>query len=398
VVNTCGFIDAAIEESLESIGEALAQNGRVIVCGCLGADHKKITSHFPEVLAVIGPDATAEVMEAIHQALPPIMDPLSELLPDRAVRLTPDHYAYLKIAEGCNQSCSFCIIPSLRGKLASRPIGEIIGEAERLVESGVKELLVVSQDTAAYGSDLRYRKEIINGGALSTRIVTLANELSKLGSWVRLHYLYPYPVIDKLIPLMAEGKILPYLDVPLQHASSTILKSMQRPADSENALRRIEKWREICPELTIRSTFIVGFPGESEAEFGKLLDFLDEAQLDRAGAFAYSSVEGAAANNLPNQVDEDQKQDRLERFMNLQSSISATKLQRKVGTIETIIVDSVNSSGAIGRTMGDAPEIDGETHIPEDTETLTTTKLSPGELVKVKIVAADEHDLEGELI
>lgn len=392
VINTCGFIDAAIEESLDTIGEAIQQNGRVVVTGCLGKDREKILNHYPEVLAITGPNQTGEVMEIIHSAAPPPQNPLTELLPDREVRLTPNHYAYLKISEGCNQQCSFCIIPNLRGKLVSRPIGELLGEAERLAESGVKELLVVSQDTAAYGADLRYRNEIINGGVLSTRIATLAEELSRLGIWIRLHYLYPYPVIDQLIPMMAEGKILPYLDVPLQHASPTILKAMKRPGDIEQILKRIRQWREICPELTLRSTFIVGFPGETHEQSGELLDFLDAAQLDRAGAFAYSPVEGAAANALPNPVDEDIKQDRLEQFMALQSQISENKLQQKVGTTETILIDSVTDEGAIGRSRGDAPEIDGEVHLPE------ITHLSAGDFVEVKIVAADEHDLEGELL
>ncbi|MBT3309021.1 MAG: 30S ribosomal protein S12 methylthiotransferase RimO [Gammaproteobacteria bacterium] len=392
IINTCGFIDAAVEESLDTIGEAMEQNGRVIVSGCLGGDKEKILSDHPDVLAITGPNETAAVMDAVHAAAPPPQDPLIELLPDRAVRLTPNHYAYLKIAEGCNQQCSFCIIPNLRGKLVSRPIGELLGEAERLAESGVKELLVVSQDTAAYGADLRYRSEIINGGILSTRITTLAEELSKLGIWIRLHYLYPYPVIDQLIPMMAEGKILPYLDVPLQHASPTILKAMKRPADQENALRRIEQWRSICPDLTIRSTFIVGFPSETDADFGQLLDFLDAAQLDRAGAFAYSPVEGAAANELPNPLDHDIKQDRLEQFMALQSSISASKLQQKVGTTETILIDTITDEGAIGRSRGDAPEIDGEVHLPE------VTHLNEGDFVEVKLIAADEHDMEGALL
>ncbi|MBT3196420.1 MAG: 30S ribosomal protein S12 methylthiotransferase RimO [Gammaproteobacteria bacterium] len=392
IINTCGFIDAAIEESLDTIGEAIEQNGRVIVTGCLGGDREKILSDHPEVLAITGPNETEAVMAAVHAALPPPQDPLTELLPDRAVRLTPNHYAYLKIAEGCNQQCSFCIIPSLRGKLLSRPIGELMGEAERLVESGVKELLVVAQDTAAYGADLRYRSEIIQGRVVTTRIATLADELSRLGIWIRLHYLYPYPVIDQLIPMMAEGMILPYLDLPLQHASPTILKAMRRPADRENALRRIEQWRTICPNLTLRSTFIVGFPGETETDFGDLLDFLEAAQLDRAGAFAYSPVEGAAANQLPDPVDNDLKQNRLEQFMALQSTISANKLQQKIGTTETILIDSVTTEGAIGRTRGDAPEIDGEVHLPG------VNQLSSGSFVKVTVVAADEHDLEGELL
>ena len=391
IINTCGFIDAAVEESLDTIGEAMEQNGRVIVTGCLGGDQQKILDHHPEVLAITGPNETAAVMDAVHQVLPPAEDPLIELLPDRSIRLTPNHYAYLKIAEGCNQQCSFCIIPNLRGKLVSRPIGELLGEAERLAESGVKELLVVSQDTAAYGADLRYRSEIINGGILSTRIATLAEALSKLGIWVRLHYLYPYPVIDQLIPMMAEGKILPYLDVPLQHASPTILKAMKRPGDTERILKRIEQWRETCPDLTLRSTFIVGFPGETHEQFGELLDFLDAAQLDRAGAFAYSPVEGAAANTLPKPVDEDIKQDRLEQFMALQNSISEQKLQQKVGTTEIILIDSVTDEGSIGRSRGDAPEIDGEVHLPD------VTHLAPGDFVEVNLVAADEHDLEGEL-
>ncbi len=391
IINTCGFIDAAVEESLDTIGEAMEQNGRVIVTGCLGGDRQKVLGHHPEVLAITGPNETAAVMNAVHQVLPPPEDPLIELLPDRSIRLTPGHYAYLKIAEGCNQQCSFCIIPNLRGKLISRSMGELLREAERLAESDVKELLVVSQDTAAYGADLRYRSEIINGGILSTRIATLAEELGKLGIWLRLHYLYPYPVIDQLIPMMAEGKILPYLDVPLQHASPEILKAMKRPGDTERILKRIEQWREICPDLTLRSTFIVGFPGETNEQFGELLDFLDAAQLDRAGAFAYSPAEGAAANTLPNPVDEDIKQDRLERFMALQSQISESKLQQKIGTTETVLIDSVTEKGSIGRSRGDAPEIDGEVHLPE------VTQLTPGDFVEVKIVAADEHDLEGEL-
>ncbi len=391
MVNTCGFIDAAIEESLDTIGEAMAQNGKVIVTGCLGGDREKILSSYPNVLAVTGPNATAEVMEAVHSALPPPQNPLNQLLPDREIRLTPDHYAYLKISEGCNQQCSFCIIPNLRGRLVSRPIGELLGEAERLVESGVRELLVVSQDSAAYGADLRYRSEITSRGVLSTRIATLAEELSRLGIWIRLHYLYPYPVIDQLVPMMAEGRILPYLDVPLQHASPSILRAMRRPADRENVLHRIGQWREICPDLTIRSTFIVGFPGESNDDFLQLLDFLQEAELDRAGAFAYSPVEGAAANRLPDPVDPDIQQQRLEQFMQLQSEISARKLQRRVGRTETIIIDSATSEGAVGRSRGDAPEIDGEVHLPD------ITGLRRGDLVDVRIVAADEHDLEGEL-
>ncbi len=392
LINTCGFIEAAIEESIDVIAHALTINGRVIVTGCLGKDQGMLLRAFPELLAVTGPNEIAAVVAAIHQALPPPANPLAELLPDRNIRLTPGHYAYLKIAEGCNQSCSFCIIPSLRGRLVSRPLGEILTEAERLVESGVQELLVISQDTAAYGADLRYRNEILRGTVLPTRIVTLASELGKLGIWVRLHYLYPYPVIDQLLPLMADGLILPYLDLPLQHATPTILKAMRRPASSEAMLQRIERWREICPDLTLRSTFIVGFPGESDNDFGELLDFLEAAQLDRAGAFTYSAVEGAAANALPGGVEERTKRDRLDQLMALQSRISGEKLQRRVGTTTTVLIDSVNRTGSIGRSAAEAPDIDGEIHLPE------ANQLTPGERIEVTIVAADEHDLEGELV
>ncbi len=390
VVNTCGFIDDAVQESLEVIGEALDENGKVIVTGCLGKREGEIRELHPAVQAVSGPNSTQEVMAQIHQHLPPLQNPLSELLPDRSIRLTPNHYAYLKISEGCNQQCTFCIIPSMRGKLVSRPLGEVLREAERLVESGVREILVVSQDTAAYGSDLRYRSEIsTDGRALETRIVTLVEELSKLGIWVRLHYLYPYPVIDKLLPLMADRKVLPYLDVPMQHASPSVLKAMKRPANTENMLKRIQNWREICPDLTIRSTFIVGFPGEMVEDFEILTDFLEEAELDRAGAFPYSAVEGAAANALPNPVDEEIKQLRLERLMQIQTEISAEKLRQKIGKTIPVMIDEVLEDGAIGRTQGDAPDIDGEIHLPD------AENLQPGDVVRAEIVAADEYDLEG---
>ena len=359
VVNTCGFIDAAVEESLETIGEALAENGRVIVTGCLGAREGVVQSAHPQVLAVTGPDSLPEVMAAIHQHLPPQHDPWVDLIPPGGIKLTPRHYAYLKIAEGCNQQCSFCIIPSMRGRLASRPIGEILDEAEKLVADGVQELLVVAQDTAAYGVDQKYRTDFWQGRPLKTDIETLVKQLGSLGAWLRLHYVYPYPKVDRLVELMADGYALPYLDVPLQHASPSVLKAMRRPADSENMLRRIETWRTICPPLTLRSTFIVGFPGETERDFEMLLEFLQEAQLDRAGAFAYSAVAGAAANQLPDAVPEELKLERLEHFMELQTAISADKLQQRVGTSATVLVDEVHGDEAIARSPGESPEIDG---------------------------------------
>ncbi len=387
IVNTCGFIDAAVEESLDTIGEALAENGKVIVTGCLGAKEGVVETAHPQVLAVTGPDSLDQVMAEIHKHLPPSHDPFYDLVPEGGIKLTPPHYAYIKIAEGCNQSCSFCIIPSMRGKLVSRPIGEILEEAEKLVNDGVQELLIVAQDTAAYGVDLKYRTEFWEGRPLKSDIETLVRQLGNLGAWVRLHYIYPYPKVDKLVELMAEGLVLPYLDIPLQHASPKILKAMRRPGDVENILKRIAKWREMIPELALRSTFIVGFPGETEEDFEMLLDFMREARLDRAGAFAYSPVEGAVANELAESVPEDVKQERLERFMELQSAISADKLQQRVGNNYTVIIDEVHDGEAIGRSYAEAPEIDGVVVI-ENGE-----GLEPGDVVDATIVAADEHDL-----
>jgi ribosomal protein S12 methylthiotransferase len=387
VVNTCGFIDSAVEESLDAIGEALNRNGKVIVTGCLGAKAGVVQKAHPSVLAVTGPHALEEVMSAVHDNLPKPHDPYTDLVPPQGVRLTPRHYAYLKISEGCNHRCSFCIIPSMRGDLVSRPVGEVMNEAENLVNAGVSELLVISQDTSAYGVDVKYRSGFWNGRPLKTRMTELTKALGELGVWVRLHYVYPYPHVDEVIPLMAEGTILPYLDVPFQHASPRILKSMKRPASSENNLARIKAWREICPDITIRSTFITGFPGETEEDFAMLLDFLQEAELDRVGCFAYSAVDGAAANALPDQVPEEIKQERLARFMAVQEAISAEKLRRKIGTIQTVLVDEVNGDDAIGRTSADAPEIDGVVYLAD------AEGLQPGDLVEVKITDADGHDL-----
>lgn len=391
VVNTCGFIDEAIEESLEVIGEAVEENGRVIVTGCLGAKAERVWQACPEVLAVTGPHAYEEVMGAIHQHLPPAHDPFVDLVPPQGVRLTPRHYAYLKIAEGCSHRCTFCIIPSLRGDLASRPIGEVLSEAEALVAAGVKELLVISQDTSAYGVDIKYRTGFWRGRPVKTRLFELGQALGELGVWVRLHYVYPYPHVDALIPLMAEGRLLPYLDVPLQHASPKILKAMKRPAGSEGALARIRQWRATCPDLTLRSTFIVGFPGETEDDFRQLLDFLAQAELDRVGCFTYSPVEGAAANTLPDQVPEEIKEERKQRLMELQAAISRERLRRKVGRTLTVLVDEVDEQGAVARSTADAPEIDGQVYIDG------ASHLQPGEFVRVRIRDAEEHDLWGEL-
>src|SRR5512135_2329706 len=369
VVNTCGFIDSAVEESLDAIGEALAENGKVIVTGCLGAKGDIVQQAHPKVLAVTGPHSTNEVMDAVHAHLPKPHDPYIELVPPQGVRLTPSHYAYLKISEGCNHRCTFCIIPSLRGDLVSRPVGEVMLEAEKLVESGVKELLVISQDTSAYGVDVKYRTGFWQGRPVKTRMTDLAAALGSLRTpegdapWVRLHYVYPYPHVDEVIPLMADGIILPYLDVPFQHANERILKLMKRPASSENVLARIKAWRETCPDITLRSTFIVGFPGETEEEFEELLDFVEEAQLDRVGAFKYSPVEGAAANALPDHVDPDVQEDRLARLMYLQEEISAAKLAKKVGQTMTVLVDDVDEEGAVARSAADAPEIDGLVYV-----------------------------------
>ena len=387
VVNTCGFIDAAVEESLEAIGEALAENGRVIVTGCLGAKGDTVKRAHPQVLAVTGPQAFDEVMSAVHAHLPKPHDPFVDLVPPQGIKLTPRHYAYLKIAEGCNHRCTFCIIPSMRGNLVSRPVGEVMQEAHNLVSAGVKELLVISQDTSAYGVDMKYRTGFWNGRPLKTRMPELACALAELGAWVRLHYVYPYPHVDEVIPLMAEGKLLPYLDVPFQHASARILKLMKRPADAEDNLLRIRRWRETCPQLTIRSTFIVGFPGETEAEFEALLEFLDQAQLDRVGCFAYSPVEGAAANALPDPVPEPIKEQRRARLMALQESISAGRLQQKVGKHLTVLVDEVDQDVATARSAADAPEIDGLVYVEG------ATRLKAGEFAKVRITRADTHDL-----
>ena len=387
VVNTCGFIDSAVEESLDAIGEALNKNGKVIVTGCLGAKSGVVQAAHPSVLAVTGPHALEEVMSAVHENLPKPHDPYTDLVPPQGVRLTPKHYAYLKISEGCNHRCSFCIIPSMRGDLVSRPIGEVMNEAENLVNAGVSELLVISQDTSAYGVDMKYRSGFWNGRPIRTRMTELVKALSELGVWVRLHYVYPYPHVDEVIPLMADGLVLPYLDVPFQHASPRILKAMKRPASSENNLARIRAWREICPDIAIRSTFIAGFPGETEEDFQQLLDFLEEAQLDRVGCFAYSAVDGAAANSLPDQVQEEVKQERLARFMELQEAISAAKLNQKIGRIETVLVDEVDGDQAIARTMADAPEIDGVVYLAD------AEGLQAGDLVEVQITDADGHDL-----
>ncbi len=391
VVNTCGFIDAAVEESLDAIGEALAENGKVIVTGCLGAREEEIRARHPQVLKITGAHAYEEVVNAVHEQLPPLHDPFVHLVPPQGVKLTPRHYAYLKISEGCNHRCTFCIIPSLRGDLVSRPIGEVMGEAERLVKAGVKELLVVSQDTSAYGVDVKYRTSFWEGRPLKTRFQDLAQALGELGVWVRMHYVYPYPHVDGIVPLMAEGKILPYLDIPFQHSSPRILKLMKRPASSEDNLERIRAWRGICPEITIRSTFIVGFPGETDEDFEDLLDFLDAAQLDRVGCFAYSPVAGAAANELPDAVPEEVKEERLARFMELQEQISADRLQAKVGRREQVLIDEVVEEGAVGRSRADAPEIDGLVFIDG------ATHLPVGEFVEVEIEEADEHDLWGHI-
>lgn len=392
VVNTCGFIDDAVAESLDTIGEALAENGKVIVTGCLGAKGDIVKQTHPSVLAVTGPHAQEEVMQAIHTYLPKPHEPFIDLVPAGGIKLTPRHYAYLKISEGCNHHCRFCIIPSLRGTLVSRPIGDVMSEAENLVHVGVKELLVVSQDTSAYGVDLKYKPDFWKGKPLNTRMLDLASALGDLAAWVRLHYVYPYPHVDDVIPLMAEGKILPYLDIPLQHASPSILKSMKRPANAENTIKRIQSWREVCPDITLRSTFIVGFPGETEDDFEQLLDFLDEAQLDRVGCFAYSAVDGATANELPNPVAEELKQHRLERFMQKQAVISANKLQKRVGQSLQVIVDGISEDGhALARSKAEAPEVDGWVIIKNQ------DKLVSGEFVNVKVTEADEHDLWAEL-
>ena len=387
VVNTCGFIDAAVEESLDAIGEALAENGKVIVTGCLGAKGDIVKHTHPQVLAVTGPHATDEVMAAVHAHLPKPHDPFADLIPPQGIKLTPRPYAYIKIAEGCNHRCTFCIIPSMRGDLVSRPIGEVMQEAENLVKAGVKELLVISQDTSAYGVDIKYRTGFWGGRPLKTRMTDLARALAELKVWVRLHYVYPYPHVDEVVPLMMEGNLLPYLDVPFQHASARILKLMKRPANAEDNLQRIRRWREICPELTIRSTFIVGFPGESQAEFEQLLEFLEQAQLDRVGCFAYSPVEGAVANALPDPVPEEVKEERRARFMATQEAISAARMRQKIGRTMTVLVDEVRSDATVARSAADAPEIDGLVYIENG------KRLKPGEFAQVRITRADTHDL-----
>lgn len=388
VVNTCGFIDSAVEESLDAIGEAIAENGRVIVTGCLGARADEVLAAHPQVLSVSGPQAYEQVMGAVHEHLPPPADPFTALLPPGGIKLTPRHYAYLKISEGCNHRCTFCIIPSMRGDLVSRPAGDVMEEAENLVQAGVKELLIVSQDTSAYGVDVRYGTSFWKGRPIKTRLLELARALGGLGVWVRMHYIYPYPNVDDLIPLMADGLILPYLDIPLQHADPRILRAMKRPAATEDTLRRIERWRSICPDITLRSTFIVGFPSETDAEFETLLQFLEAAQLDRVGCFAYSPVEGAAANALPDAVPEEVKEERHARFMEVQARISAARLQEKVGRTLAVIIDEVDAEGAIGRSAADAPEIDGQVYVD-------ARDVHVGDLVEVTVTDADEHDLFG---
>ncbi len=391
IVNTCGFIDSAKAESLDAIGEAMSENGRVLVTGCMGKgdDAKRIQELHPSVIGVTGPAAYEEVLGEVRRALPTVREhnPLIDLVPDQGIKLTPRHYAYLKISEGCNHRCRFCIIPSLRGDLVSRPIGDVMTEAEGLVNSGVRELLVISQDTSAYGVDLKYKTDFWEGQPLKTNLYTLAEQLGKLGIWIRFHYVYPYPHVDSLIPLMASGKVLPYLDIPLQHGSPSVLRRMKRPAAAEKTLDRISQWREVCPEITLRSTFIVGYPGETEAEFQELLTFLEEARLDRVGCFKYSPVAGAAANELPNPVPEEVKAERWERFMATQQEISSAKLHTKIGQRIEVLIDSVDENGAIGRSKGDAPEIDGVVHLPG------ANTLNPGDWVAGEVTASDDYDL-----
>ena len=392
MVNTCGFIDAAVDESLDAIGEALEKNGRVIVTGCLGARPERILARHPRVLKVTGAHAYEDVMAAVHEHVPPRHDPFTHLVPPQGIRLTPRHYAYLKISEGCNNRCSFCIIPSMRGRLASRPIDEVLREAERLVAAGVKELLVISQDTSAYGADLRYRPGRWRDETYETRFIDLARGLGSLGAWVRLHYVYPYPHVDAVIPLMAEGRVLPYLDVPFQHGSPSVLKRMRRPAHAEDTLARIQDWREQCRELVIRSTFIVGFPGETEAEFSELLDWMDVAQLDRVGCFKYSAVEGAAANALPDHVPAPLQEERYARFMERAGAISAARLKGRVGSRMRVLVDAIDDGTAIARSAADAPEIDGVVRIAG------ARGLAVGDWADVRIISADAYDLSARLL
>ncbi|WP_416397694.1 30S ribosomal protein S12 methylthiotransferase RimO [Allohahella sp. A8] len=403
VVNTCGFIDSAVAESFDAIGEAMRSNGKVIVTGCLGAKSGDVLERYPDVLAVSGPQAYESVVDAVHQHVPAPMnhDPFTSLVPPQGIKLTPRHYAYLKISEGCNHKCTFCIIPSMRGKLVSRPIGEVLDEAQRLVDSGVKELLVISQDTSAYGVDLKYKMAFWQGRPVKGNMLELCRQLGQLrakdGSkaWVRLHYVYPYPHVDDVIPLMAEGLVVPYLDIPFQHASQKVLRAMKRPAYAENTLARIKLWRSICPELIIRSTFIVGFPGETEEDFQILLNFLDEAQLDRVGCFAYSPVEGATANELADPVPEDVKQERLARFMAKQAVISEARLKNRIGEEIDVLIDEVVEEGIVGRSKADAPEIDGQVFV-DHRSTKDRLELKPGQVIRVRVIDSDEHDLWGE--
>jgi ribosomal protein S12 methylthiotransferase len=389
IVNTCGFLDSAKAESLEAIGEAMAENGKVIVTGCMGAEPEQIRDQFPNVLAITGPQAYESVVSAVHQAVPPAHDPFVDLVPPQGVKLTPRHYAYLKISEGCNNRCSFCIIPKLRGDLVSRPIGDVLREAEKLARAGVKELLVISQDTSAYGLDIKYQPSLWKDREIRTRFFELARELGDLGMWVRMHYVYPYPHVDEVIPLMAEGKILPYLDIPFQHASPSVLKAMRRPGNQEKTLERIRKWRGICPDLAIRSTFIVGFPGETEEDVNFLLQWLKEAKLDRVGCFQYEPVQGAPANDIPGQVAPEVKEERWHRFMQTQQKVSARLLKGRVGKTLPVLIDEAGPTVATGRTKYDAPEIDGAVYVA------SRRPLKPGEIVNVRIESADEYDLHG---
>ncbi|MDP3268589.1 MAG: 30S ribosomal protein S12 methylthiotransferase RimO [Legionella sp.] len=391
VINTCGFIDSAVKESLDTIKEAMAENGRVIVTGCLGAKADIIKEACPDVLHISGAHAYEEVVNAVHQHLPPPADPFTQLIPPQGIKLTPRHYAYLKISEGCNQKCTFCIIPTMRGKLQSYPMAQLLTEAKKLKDAGVNEILVISQDTSAYGIDTRYEPIEWQGTTIKTRFYELCEQLGKLGIWVRLHYVYPYPHVDEIIPLMRDGLILPYLDIPLQHANTRILKAMKRPASSENTLLRIASWREVCPDITLRSTFIVGFPGETEAEFVELLDFLREAKLDRVGCFKYSPVDGAKANDLDSPVPEEVKEERYHRFMQLQAEISRNRLKNKIGTTQTVLIDEVNSETVIARSKSDAPEIDGLVYLPP------SPGLKAGTFAEVIITDSDDYDLYAEL-
>ena len=392
IVNTCGFIDEAKAESLEAIGEAIDENGKVIVTGCLGKKEEEIRGLHPQVLSVTGPQAYEQVVAAVHQQLPPSHDPFTDLVPPQGIKLTPSHYAYLKISEGCNHRCSFCIIPSMRGDLVSRPVGEILDEAERLVAAGVKEILVISQDTSAYGVDTKYRTGFWQGKPIKSNLIELCEALGTLGVWIRLHYVYPYPNVDSIIPLMADGKVLPYLDVPFQHADATVLKNMRRPAAMENNLKRIQAWRKHCPELTLRSTFIVGFPGETEEQFSTLIEFLQEAKLDRVGCFQYSPVEGAAANKLAGQIEDSVKKERWEILMETQAEISANRLQQKVGTQISVLVDKQDGAQLVGRSYADAPDIDGNVYINYH------PNIKVGDIVSVFVEQADEYDLWGQIV